>query len=34
VAGLLAGEPLPEEVAALSPDRFARCERPVHEVRA
>jgi glycine oxidase len=34
VAGLLAGEPLPDEVAALSPDRFARSEGPIHEVRA
>jgi glycine oxidase len=34
VAGLLAGEPLPDEVAALSPERFARRGRRIHEVRA
>jgi glycine oxidase len=34
VADLLAGEPLPDAIAALSPNRFARSERPVDEVRA
>jgi glycine oxidase len=34
VAGLLAGEPLPEDFAALSPARFARSVRRVDEVRA
>jgi glycine oxidase len=34
VAGMLAGEPLPEDFAALSPARFARSERAVDEVRA
>jgi glycine oxidase len=34
VAGLLSGESLPEDIAALSPARFARSERAAHEVRA
>lgn len=34
VAGLLAGEPLPEDFAALSPARFAQSERAIDEVRA
>ncbi len=34
VAGLLAGEPLPEDFAALSPGRFARSARAIDGVRA
>jgi glycine oxidase len=34
VAGLLAGEPLPEDFAVLSPARFAHTERAIDEVRA
>ena len=34
VAGLLAGEPLPEDFAALSPGRFARSGHEVDGVRA
>jgi hypothetical protein len=34
VAGLLKGESLPDDFAALSPARFARSKRAIDEVRA
>ena len=34
VAGLLAGEPMPEDFAVLSPGRFAQSGRAIDEVRA